>query len=74
TTTLAVLRFADFVSAEYGAQDVLAFAVHPGGVPSEMGPEGAKGYPLGADGYARGGRGHDCVFDARAGSRSLDGL
>ncbi|TKA77548.1 hypothetical protein B0A49_02775 [Cryomyces minteri] len=37
TTKLALLRFAEFVGAEYGAQGLLAFSVHPGGVPSEMG-------------------------------------
>ncbi|TVY23556.1 Short chain dehydrogenase, partial [Lachnellula hyalina] len=41
-TKLAVLRFMEFVSAEYGGQGVLAFAVHPGNIPTDIigGPEG----------------------------------
>ncbi|TVY41284.1 Short chain dehydrogenase [Lachnellula subtilissima] len=43
-TKLAVLRFMEFVSVEYGAQGVLAFAVHPGNIPTDMigGPEGVS--------------------------------
>jgi NAD(P)-dependent dehydrogenase (short-subunit alcohol dehydrogenase family) len=41
-TKLAVLRFMEFVSKEYGSQGVLAFAIHPGNIPTDMigGPEG----------------------------------
>ncbi|MCJ1385244.1 hypothetical protein MMC17_008365 [Xylographa soralifera] len=36
TTKLAVCRFTEFIMAEYGAEGVLAFAVHPGGVMTEL--------------------------------------
>ncbi|TVY34133.1 Short chain dehydrogenase citE, partial [Lachnellula cervina] len=41
-TKLAVLRFMEFVSREYGDRGVLAFAIHPGNIPTDMigGPEG----------------------------------
>ena len=38
---LAVLRFTEFIAAEYGSQGVLAYAIHPGNIPAEiMGTEG----------------------------------
>lgn len=37
STKLAVLRFTEFTDAEYGARGILAFAVHPGGIPTELG-------------------------------------
>lgn len=38
---LAVLRFTEFIAAEYGPQGVLAYAIHPGNIPTEiMGPAG----------------------------------
>ncbi|MCJ1318032.1 hypothetical protein MMC15_003359 [Xylographa vitiligo] len=36
TSKLAVCRFTEFIGAEYGAEGVLAFAVHPGGVMTEL--------------------------------------
>lgn len=36
-TKLALLRFAEFVAAEYGAQGVLALTIHPGNIPTEIG-------------------------------------
>jgi len=33
---LAVMRFAEFLCAEYAGQGVLAYSVHPGGVPTEL--------------------------------------
>ena len=41
TTKLAVIRLNNFLVAEYGEQGLLAYAVHPGGVPTEL----AKGMP-----------------------------
>jgi len=36
-TKLALLRLTECVNEEYGAQGVNAIAVHPGGVPTDMG-------------------------------------
>ena len=36
TTKFALLRFTEFIMAEYGNQGILAYSVHPGGVPSDM--------------------------------------
>lgn len=33
---MALLRFAEFVQAEYGDKGVLAYCIHPGGVPTEL--------------------------------------
>ncbi len=43
TSKLALLRFAEFVCAEYGEHGLLAFCVHPGNVPGTdiLGPDGA---------------------------------
>jgi NAD(P)-dependent dehydrogenase (short-subunit alcohol dehydrogenase family) len=38
---LALIRFTEFINAEYGEQGLLSIAVHPGGVPTEL----AKGMP-----------------------------
>ena len=38
---LALLRFGEFLNADYGEQGVLSFGIHPGGVPTEL----AKGMP-----------------------------
>lgn len=37
TTKFALLRFTEFLMAEYGSQGVLSYAVHPGGVSTELG-------------------------------------
>lgn len=37
TSKLAVLRFTEFIMSEYGDKGILAFAVHPGGVMTDMG-------------------------------------
>lgn len=37
TTKFALLKFTEFIMIEYGPKGVLSFAVHPGGVPTEMG-------------------------------------
>lgn len=37
TSKLAILRFTEFIMSEYGEKGVLAFAVHPAGVMTEMG-------------------------------------
>ncbi|KZT69454.1 putative oxidoreductase [Daedalea quercina L-15889] len=34
---LAILRFTELIMAEYGDKGVLAFAVHPGAIPTDMG-------------------------------------
>ena len=34
---LALLRYAEYLNAEYGAQGVLAYGLHPGAIPTEMG-------------------------------------
>ena len=36
TSKLAVLRFTEFVNAEYGDKGVLAYSLHPGAVESDM--------------------------------------
>ncbi|KAK8198213.1 oxidoreductase-like protein [Phyllosticta capitalensis] len=36
TTKLALLRFTEFFNAEYAAQGLVAYCVHPGGVPTEL--------------------------------------
>ena len=35
-TKLAVLRFGEFINAEYGEQGILCFGIHPGGVATEL--------------------------------------
>ena len=42
TSKLALLRFAEFVSAEYGNKGVLPFCIHPGNIPGTdiLGPGG----------------------------------
>ena len=34
---LAVVRFAEYISSEYKDKGVIAYSVHPGGIPTEMG-------------------------------------
>ena len=41
---LAVLRFTEFVAAEYGPQGVLAFCIHPGNIPTDI-VGGIEGVP-----------------------------
>jgi NAD(P)-dependent dehydrogenase (short-subunit alcohol dehydrogenase family) len=41
STKFALLKFTEFVNAEYGSQGVIAFAMHPGGVPTDL----ARGMP-----------------------------
>ncbi|MEO8798981.1 MAG: SDR family oxidoreductase [Polyangiaceae bacterium] len=36
TGKLAILRFTEFVCSDHGADGILAFAIHPGGVPTEL--------------------------------------
>ncbi|KAL1963863.1 hypothetical protein VTN77DRAFT_7795 [Rasamsonia byssochlamydoides] len=36
TSKFAVLRFTEFIAAEYADKGVVAFAIHPGGVPTEL--------------------------------------
>ena len=36
TTKLAVLRFGEFLNAEYGDQGLLSYGAHPGGVMTEL--------------------------------------
>ncbi|KAH2307189.1 hypothetical protein KXV94_002076 [Aspergillus fumigatus] len=36
TGKFAVLRLTEFVMAEYGSEGMLAYAIHPGGVPTEL--------------------------------------
>ena len=36
TTKMAIVRFSEFINAEYGDQGVVAFSVHPGGVMTEL--------------------------------------
>jgi NAD(P)-dependent dehydrogenase (short-subunit alcohol dehydrogenase family) len=36
TTKFAILRFTEFLNVDYGEQGLLAFAVHPGGIPTEL--------------------------------------
>lgn len=33
TSKLALLRFTEFIVAEYGEQGILAFCIHPGNIP-----------------------------------------
>ena len=33
---LAIIRFSEFINAEYGSQGVMSFAVHPGSVRTEL--------------------------------------
>jgi NAD(P)-dependent dehydrogenase (short-subunit alcohol dehydrogenase family) len=35
-TKFALIRFSEFINAEYGEQGILSLAVHPGGVPTEL--------------------------------------
>jgi len=37
TTKFALLRFTEFLMVDYGSQGLLAFAVHPGGIPTDLG-------------------------------------
>ena len=41
---LAVLRFTEFVAAEYGPQGVITFAIHPGNIPTDI-VGGVEGIP-----------------------------
>ena len=34
---LALLRYAEYLNVEYGAQGVVAYGIHPGGIPTDMG-------------------------------------
>lgn len=36
-TKLALLRYADYLNIEYGAQGVVSYALHPGAIPTEVG-------------------------------------
>ena len=36
TSKLALLRFAEFIDAEYSAKGILAYTIHPGAVATEM--------------------------------------
>jgi NAD(P)-dependent dehydrogenase (short-subunit alcohol dehydrogenase family) len=36
TTRFALLRFTEYIMVEYGDKGILAYSVHPGGVPSDM--------------------------------------
>jgi NAD(P)-dependent dehydrogenase (short-subunit alcohol dehydrogenase family) len=36
TSKLALVRFTEFINTEYGEQGILSFAVHPGGVMTEL--------------------------------------
>ena len=36
TTKMAIVRFSEYINAEYGDQGVVAFSVHPGGVMTEL--------------------------------------
>ncbi|KAL8738002.1 MAG: hypothetical protein Q9181_001141 [Wetmoreana brouardii] len=36
STKLAILRFSEFTNAEYGEQGIVAFSLHPGGVPTDL--------------------------------------
>ncbi|KAL9603720.1 MAG: hypothetical protein Q9219_001039 [cf. Caloplaca sp. 3 TL-2023] len=36
TTKLAILRLSEFTNAEYGEEGILAYSLHPGGIPTEM--------------------------------------
>ena len=36
-TKLALLRYADYLNIEYGSQQVVSYALHPGAIPTEVG-------------------------------------
>ncbi|KAK9428078.1 hypothetical protein V1505DRAFT_410867 [Lipomyces doorenjongii] len=36
TAKFALLRFTEFVASEYGSQGIVTYALHPGGVPTEL--------------------------------------
>ncbi|GJJ71424.1 hypothetical protein EMPS_03774 [Entomortierella parvispora] len=36
TSKFALLRFTEFIAVEYGNQGIIAIAIHPGGVPTEL--------------------------------------
>jgi NAD(P)-dependent dehydrogenase (short-subunit alcohol dehydrogenase family) len=36
TAKFAVLRFTEFIDAEYGEQGIIAISAHPGGIPTEL--------------------------------------
>lgn len=44
TSKFALLRFTEFIAVEYGDQRVIAIAIHPGGVPTELGLNLPKDY------------------------------
>lgn len=37
TGKLAIVRFSEFINTEYGSQGILSFAIHPGGIMTELG-------------------------------------
>ncbi|TGO44798.1 hypothetical protein BCON_0460g00020 [Botryotinia convoluta] len=41
TTKFALLRFTEFLNVDYGEEGLLAYSVHPGGIPTDL----AKGMP-----------------------------
>ncbi|KAH6645321.1 NAD-P-binding protein [Truncatella angustata] len=44
TTKFALLRFTEFLNVDYGNEGLLAYSVHPGGIPTDL----AKGMPSNA--------------------------
>lgn len=38
---LALIRFGEFINTEYGEEGIISYAIHPGGIPTEL----AKGMP-----------------------------
>ena len=36
TSKMAIVRFSEFINAEYGEQGVVAFSVHPGGIMTDL--------------------------------------
>ncbi|KAF9306318.1 hypothetical protein BG003_001055, partial [Podila horticola] len=44
TNKFALLRFTEFIAVEYGDQGIVAIAIHPGGVPTELGLNLPKEY------------------------------
>ena len=46
TSKFALLRFTEFLAAEYAEQGIVTFAVHPGGVWTEMTRRATKNVPL----------------------------